>query len=128
MTELDQTGVLDVEGYSFSRELWQEGNQFPLITPAASAQPGAHDLNPGPGSWSIWTKVPSLWSGALGSGGQPNPDEVDEHLRISPDLSALFEENWQWIKKAIEPIHCESKMRSCVQFQIDGCMSSRHLP
>src|SRR5208282_5962745 len=41
MAELEQTGVVDVEGYPCSRDLWEEGNRFPLLTPPPPGQPGA---------------------------------------------------------------------------------------
>ena len=92
MAELEQTGTVDVEGYSCSRALWREGNQFPLVIPSRS------EGRP-------WKLVPLDKSaeplvGGLGQWRAANPDGVNEDLRINPDLSSLYAENLQWIKKA----------------------------
>ncbi|MGA2556127.1 MAG: alpha/beta fold hydrolase [Verrucomicrobiota bacterium] len=106
MAELEQTGVVDVEGYPCSRDLWKEGNQFPLITPAASEQPGT------PSESRPW-KLVALDKSAeplvagIGQWRAANLDGLYEDVRLNPDLSALYEENWQWIKQAVQPIRRE---------------------
>jgi pimeloyl-ACP methyl ester carboxylesterase len=103
MAELDQTGVVNVEGFPCSRELWDEGNQLPLMVPAATEQPGGQaDLRP----WKLVNldKTADPLIGGIGQWRPANPDGVNEHLRICPDLSTLYEANFQWIKKAIEPV------------------------
>jgi hypothetical protein len=103
MAELEQTGAVDVEGYACSRDLWQEGNQFPLITPPASGQPGTQsELRP----WKLVNldKGAEPLVGGIGQWRTANPEGVYEDLRLNPDLSPLYEENFQWMKKAVQTI------------------------
>jgi hypothetical protein len=106
MAELEQTGVIELEGYACSRDLWREGNQFPLITPAAPEQPGAEpDSRP----WKLVNldKTAEPLIGGIGQWRAANPEGVNERIRINPDLTPLFEENVQWLKKAVVPAPCQ---------------------
>ncbi len=102
MAELDQTGVVEMEGYPCSRGLWQEANQFSLITPQVPEPPGAQsDSRP----WKLVNldrSAEPLIEG-IGQWRAANPDGVYEDLRLNPDLSALYEENEQWIRNAVQP-------------------------
>lgn len=100
MAELEKNGAVDVEGYACSRELWQASKDFVLVTPENSSRPwkrveldkSAEPLVEGIGQWRA-----------------ADPDGVYGDLRLNPDLSALYEENFQWIKQAIRPVSCEAK-------------------
>jgi hypothetical protein len=102
MAELEQTGVLELEGYPCSRDLWREGNQFPLITPPASEPPGAQSQSR---PWKLVNldKSAEPLIGGIGQWRAANPEGVNERVRINPDLSQLFEENLLWIRNAVLP-------------------------
>lgn len=100
MAELENNGAVDVEGYACSRDLWQASKDFSLITPDSAGRPWKRvDLD----------KSAEPLVGGIGQWRAADPDGVYSDLRLNPDLSAIYEENFQWIKNAILPVKCEVK-------------------
>ncbi len=103
MAELEQNGVIDVEGCLVSRDLWREGNQFPLLTPPAEKQ---QETGPNARPWKLVNldKSAEPLVGGIGQWRAANPQAVDEDVRINPALFPLFEENLRWLKGAVLPV------------------------
>ncbi len=99
VSDLQSGGVLNVEGYRWSKALWDDAAHFEL---PAFAEPKSNSDKSRPWkSVKLQQEHAPLVAG-LGQWRAVNPSAVVRKIPLNPDLRPFFDENLDWLRSALK--------------------------